>query len=324
MVAPASLALLYPTLLTALMQANYTLFPNDEGEPHLIKIDYTPLSLEEQSLLTTNINSITFTLFTRNNPRNGQTLKLNDINSVRGSNWVAKKPTILVTHGWNSAGTGESCTLVRDAFLKVMDSNVIVIDWSVISKNVIYSTVAKSVPDVAAHVASFANFLRTSAGFDTSNAKFIGHSLGAHVASLSARIVSQSSLVAEVIALDPAKPMFQNNGPNSRVDRSHARNVQVIHTCAGRLGMDISVGTSDFYGNGGKSQPGCANDLLGGCAHGRSYQYYSESVTNPRGFLGTLEHGGSKAYMGGPKLDPNAKGAYDFKTASQSPYALGG
>ncbi|CAK9808902.1 Pancreatic lipase-related protein 2 [Anthophora quadrimaculata] len=324
MVAPASLALLYPTLLTALMQANYTVFPNGEGEPRLIKIDYTPLSLEERSLLATNVNSINFTLFTRSNPKNGQILKLNDINSVRGSKWEAKKPTILVTHGWNSAGTGPSCTLVRDAFLKAMDSNVIIVDWSVISDNMIYSIVAKSVPDVAAHVASFANFLRTNAGLNVSNAKFIGHSLGAHVASLSARIVSQSSLVAEVIALDPAKPMFQNNGPNSRVDRSHARNVQVIHTCAGRLGMDISVGTSDFYANGGKSQPGCTNDLLGACAHGRSYHYYSESITNSRGFPGTSERSGSKAYMGGPKLDPNAKGAYDFKTASQPPYALGG
>lgn len=57
--------------------------------------------------------------------------------------------------------------------------------------------------------------------------------------------------------------MFEGNGPDGRVDRSHARNVQVIHTNAGLLGMTTAVGTSDFFANGGKSQPGCNSDMLG-------------------------------------------------------------
>ncbi|XP_017790226.1 PREDICTED: pancreatic lipase-related protein 2-like [Habropoda laboriosa] len=321
MVAPAALALIYPALLTSLMRANYTVFPNEEGVPYLIKIDNTPLTLEERSALAANVNEITFTLFTRNNRQNGHVLKLNDINSVRGSQWGANKPTILVAHGWKSSGTSSACTLIRDAFLKALDCNVVVIDWSSIAHNIAYSVVAKSVPDVAAHVASFVNFLRSKAGLNPSNTKLIGHSLGAHVASLSARLVSN---VAEVIALDPAKPMFQNKESNNRVDSSHAKNVQVIHTCAGLLGMDTSVGTSDFFANGGRNQPGCNNDLLGACAHGRSYEYYSESITNPRGFLGTPKNGGLKVYMGGPTLSSSARGTYDFKTRSQPPYAVGG
>lgn len=47
------------------------------------------------------------------------------------------------------------------------------------------------------------------------------------------------------------------------MDKSHASNVQVIHTCSGLLGLDKSVGTSDFYANDGRKQPGCSTDLFG-------------------------------------------------------------
>lgn len=85
------------------------------------------------------------------------------------------------------------------AFLKVRDCNVIVVDWSQIADHKDYIAVAKNVPRVASRVASFINFLRTSAGLHTSNLKIIGHSLGAHVAGLSAREVGKLSRVAEVI-----------------------------------------------------------------------------------------------------------------------------
>lgn len=85
------------------------------------------------------------------------------------------------------------------AFLKVRDCNVIVVDWSQIADHKDYIAVAKNVPRVASRVASFINFLRTSAGLRTSNMKIIGHSLGAHVAGLSAREVGKLSRVAEVI-----------------------------------------------------------------------------------------------------------------------------
>ncbi|KZC05204.1 Pancreatic lipase-related protein 2 [Dufourea novaeangliae] len=305
-----------------MMQANYTVFPDEDGVAYLIKLDDKPLTLEEISTLSDDVNSVTFTLFTRRNPITGQLLIPNDIASVSKSNWNANRPTIIVAHGWKSAGDKPACTLVRDAFLRATDCNVIIVDWSSIAKNLIYSKVAKSVPTVAEGVARFVNFLRVRSDLRPSALKMIGHSLGAHVASLAAKIVSQSSQVSEVVALDPAKPMFESKGPDDRVDRSHARNVQVVHTCAGLLGMDSAVGTSDFYANGGSSQPGCSSDLLGSCAHGRSYEYFSESVTNPRGFPGKSKNGGAMAYMGGIQLDGGARGAYDFKTAGQPPYAI--
>ena len=52
---------------------------------------------------------------------------------------------------------------------------------------------------MAEHVASFVNFLRLKANLDPNDMKMIGHSLGAHVASLVARIVSQNIQVAEIV-----------------------------------------------------------------------------------------------------------------------------
>ncbi|XP_034185955.2 inactive pancreatic lipase-related protein 1 [Osmia lignaria lignaria] len=322
MVAPASLALLYPTLLTALMEANYTLIPTEDGVPHLVKIDYTPLTADELQTLAYNVESTSFTLFTRKNPTAGQNLRLNDANSIRSSHWDPNQVTVFVTHGWRSSGTSRACTLVRDAYLKATAYNVIVVDWNSVASNPTYRPAAHGVPNVADRVAKFINFMRTSVGLKTLATKLVGHSLGAHVSSLAAKTVSESSPIAEVVALDPAKPMFESNGPNDRVDKSHAKHVQVLHTCAAILGIKISIGSSDFFANGGESQPGCGINVTGQCAHGRAYEYFSESITNSRGFRAVAKNG-AIAYMGGPTLDQSARGNYYFETNSQSPYARG-
>lgn len=54
-----------PSLLQALTTINYTVFPDEDGVPHLIHLDSTPLSFEELHLLDADLNTITFTLFTR-------------------------------------------------------------------------------------------------------------------------------------------------------------------------------------------------------------------------------------------------------------------
>ncbi|XP_076640000.1 pancreatic triacylglycerol lipase [Colletes latitarsis] len=323
MVAPA-LALIYPSLISALLQANYTILPDETGIAYLVKLDYAPLTLNEINELANNIDTITFTLYTRQNPKNGQNLQLNNVNSVSSSHWNSNRPTAIVTHGWKSSGNSQSCTLVRDAYIKAMDCNVIIVDWSTIAKNLVYSTVAKSVPAVADRVASFSSFLRSRMNLKASTTKMIGHSLGAHVMGLAGRKLAITGLVSEITGLDPAKPMFENKGPDGRIDSSQGKIVEIIHTSAGKLGLEKAVGTSDFYANGGTVQPGCSTDLLGSCAHSRSYQYFSESIVNPTAFPGIPVKGGKIEYMGGPNLSTSARGSYNFKTTSQPPYAPGG
>lgn len=58
-------------------------------------------------------------------------------------------------------------------------------------------------------------------------------------------------------------PGFNSAGAGAGVTASDAAHVQVIHTNGGMLGLDRAAGDSDFYPNGGRSQPGCGTDIVG-------------------------------------------------------------
>ncbi|KYN04718.1 Pancreatic lipase-related protein 2 [Cyphomyrmex costatus] len=235
-----------------------------------------------------------FLLYTRNNRKVGEPLIINDNDSVEKSSWNPTHPTRIITHGWRGNIEAKSaCTLIRDAYLSIGDYNVILIDWSKAAGSFWYWKVVRSVPIVAERVTQLIDFLQSQAGLDPAKTKVVGHSLGGHVVSLAAR--NANGDIAEAVALDPAKPLFDSKGPGERVDRSDAARVQVIHTSI--LGLEEPIGDADFYPNGGKSQPGCGIIALA-CAHSRSYEYYAESILNPTGFRV------GKVFMGGPFLDP--------------------
>lgn len=81
-----------------------------------------------------------------------------------------------------------------------------------------------------------------------------------------------------LIGLDPAGPFFFKQVHRDRLDKTDAKFVQVVHTCAGKLGFNDSLGHADYWPNGGHHQPGCEHDELGMCSHGRAYQYFAESL----------------------------------------------
>ncbi|XP_015587902.1 pancreatic triacylglycerol lipase [Cephus cinctus] len=305
---------------------DYMFFPDGNGEPHIIdlKTSLNPADLEN---IERSVSSMTFTLYTRQN-REGEIIILNNRRSLAQSQFSASRPTRIVTHGWKSSKDSDACTVIVDAFLKKDEYNVIVVDWSNTASQ-LYLVAANSVERVANRVARFINFLQSAGNLKTTDLKVIGHSLGGHIAGLSAR--QASGTVAGVVALDPALPLFSDAGPGSRVDASDAKHVQVIHTNGGLLGLSKAVGTSDFYPNGGSSQPGCGLDIVGSCAHSRAYYFYAESIGNPSGFRGTVVRSGSadvffshgSAFMGGSKLDRQADGSYSLTTNRNPPYAKG-
>ncbi|GAB1864127.1 phospholipase A1 [Camponotus japonicus] len=277
----------------------------DEREPVPTAVELA--EIEESALETF------FFLFTRNNPKNGQQLIVNDKESVDNSFWNPEHPTSIYVHGWRgNISSGSPSTLIRDAYLSANDYNVILVDWQKAASNLWYWKVARSIPFVAGHLTKLVNFLEKEAGLDTSRLRLIGHSLGGHIVGLAAR--GANSKVAELMALDPAKPAFISKGPGERVDITDADLVQVIHTSA--IGLENPLGDSDFYPNGGTLQPGCSK-LIPACAHARAYLYYAESVKNPTGFRA------GNVFMGGPKFDSNARGKYTLKTRRSSPFALG-
>lgn len=56
--------------------------------------------------------------------------------------------------------------------------------------------------------------------------------------------------VGKIIGLDPASPFFKYEKVDERIAETDASYVEVIHTCAGTLGMSKPVGIASFYPNG--------------------------------------------------------------------------
>lgn len=88
----------------------------------------------------------------------------------------------------------------------------------------------------------------------------IGLSLGAHVAGFAGKKVKRKfgSPVSWITGLDPAGPYYQKVFKSKRLSNDDAQVVEVIHTDAGFYGFPRSLGTIDFYPNGGALiQPFC-------------------------------------------------------------------
>ena len=128
--------------------------------------------------------------------------------------------------------------------------------------------------------------------------------------------------------------MFGNARTGERISKRDAKYVQIIHTNAGILGFVRSIGHADFYTNyAGAWQFGCKGDPISSCSHGRSAEYFAESIKTPQGFRGTTadsyhdfrvgdyNDSPNKIYMGGANVDLNAVGKYYLYTNSDEPYA---
>lgn len=130
-------------------------------------------------------------------------------------------------------------------------------------------------------------------GYPVDKIHLVGHSLGGQLMGLIGRFIKELSgnkyVVGRIIALDPAGPDFYPpmDGSFQHISQSDAKFVEVIHTDARLLGADEKSGTVDFWPNSGKTQPGCGiSGILTACSHGRSWEFYSESVVNPTAFIG--------------------------------------
>lgn len=112
------------------------------------------------------------------------------------------------------------------------------------------------VPELGEQVARFISRI-IEMGADPQHIHLIGHSLGAHVAGAAGAMFKNR--VSRITGLDPALPSFDHfKEADQRLDVTDAIFVDIIHTCAGTLGLFAPIGHIDFYPNGGTpSQPGC-------------------------------------------------------------------
>ncbi|XP_076234044.1 lipoprotein lipase-like [Calliopsis andreniformis] len=298
---------------------------NDEGEPVVVDLFTDDEETEEETRKDLH-NRVHYYLYTKNIDRSRpQTLVLDDVNGLKKSDFNSRRPTVIITHGWMNSYKSDACKLIRDAYLKREDYNVIVLDWSSISIRP-YLWCSKRVLMVSQYTSKMINYLENH-GMDVSKLTIVGHSLGGHIAGLSAHYAKHQ--VNYVVALDPALPNFDKAGPGNRVAKGDARHVQIIHTNGGILGYKSPIGDTDFYPNGGSQQVGCTVDVGGVCSHPRAYEYFAESITNNL-FLAArcdsyekFRKGVCKSptsYMGGITPKYNTKGTYYLTTKAKSPF----
>lgn len=205
------------------------------------------------------------------------------------------------------------------------------VDWSSMADDNFYVRSAYSTRKVGQTSASLVDYLVQERGTDINNVHVIGHSLGAQTAGFTG-MSTKSGKIGRITGLDPARPLFTDKEPNTRLDPSDAQFVDVIHTCSGVLGSDEELGTADFWPNGGQmNQPGCAMEFAGGCSHGRSYEYFADSIRSNRPFQAYPCQSFSEFRKGrcltnptymGDNTPRGVKGSYYLMTKSKSPYAM--
>lgn len=127
---------------------------------------------------------VIFELFTPKNPTEPQILKINDVKSVKNSNFDKKLVTRILIHGWLS--DGQLTSDFADAyFVKGKKKvNLIAVNWQKGSNDFNYFGARRRVNEVGKHVAMFINFLRNKFLMNVSTLNIVGHSLGAHISGI--------------------------------------------------------------------------------------------------------------------------------------------
>ncbi|XP_028129780.1 pancreatic triacylglycerol lipase [Diabrotica virgifera virgifera] len=304
----------------------YFLYEDKDGN---LKVERLLNSRPE--LLSSSGSDVKYFFFSKSNPgdEEGVEIHSNNTEKLKTTSFTTKRETIFIVHGWKDSHKADVNSHVREYILRDHDVNIFVVDWSPIAGKG-YLTAQGSMQKVGGYIADFARSLNKKYGLQLNKLKFVGHSLGAHICGCAGAALDGQ--VDRIVGLDPAGPLFREERTDNRIDASDAENVQIIHTNGGKMGYLAPCGDSDFYPNGGKSQPGCGFDLGGGCAHSRSYAIYAESLTST-GFVGQqcnsyeeYQKGkctGPKASMGMFHIDKMASGSYYLKTHSKSPFHKG-
>ncbi|XP_060516287.1 phospholipase A1-like isoform X3 [Cylas formicarius] len=220
-------------------------------------------------------------------------------------------PTLFIVHGWiNNCQSSTIITDITSAILENHDVNVFSVCWDEYAYKDYISSFAAVAP-VGRYLGEFVLSLSTLNNYDLGKITIVGHSLGAHIAGYAGK--QTNGTLDYIVGLDPAGPLFFEQLPDSRLSITDANYVQVIHTDASFLGVNFEIGHIDFWPNGGFNQPGCDFDIVGTCSHGRSHQYYTESLLNDsfvsrqcdsyNNYIGGKCTNNSKIDMGGYVLD---------------------
>lgn len=201
---------------------------------------------------------------------------------------------------------------------------ILKVDWGKGATTMCYNHARKRTEDVGKAIAMFLDFVIGDNANKWDQLTLVGHSLGAHIAGYAGKNV-QNGKIGTILGLDPAGPFFDLNDPKTRLNSNDAKYVEAIHTDSKCYGIANSIGTTDFYINGGERQKGCLFDV---CHHLRVVDLFVESIGKKNKFNAYKcgeKRGGSDVLMGGEpgNLKKRLSGDYCLNTRGDSPYGKG-
>ncbi|XP_057307164.1 pancreatic lipase-related protein 2-like [Hydractinia symbiolongicarpus] len=214
---------------------------------------------------------------------------------------AVKKKLVVIGHGYLESSRVWWVQPMVNAFLKLEDMNIIVVDWK---KGAAFPyTRAVGNSRLVGRQISYLleKLLRKRNPLQASDIHLIGFSLGAHLMGYAGENLKEKGFeVGRITGLDPAGPGFKDAVKSARLDKTDAQFVDIIHTDTKTvyitgLGIKQAIGHVDFYPNGGYFQPGCKRvtlDLFSkkgafdyiGCSHYRAVNYFLESIPNKKTF----------------------------------------
>lgn len=126
-------------------------------------------------------SDISFHFYTKRHPRNSIKIKLATAHLLALTDFDGDKDTLFIIHGWKNSNESSVNNEIREAILAQNDLNVFVVDWSPIAgRN--YISARNAVERVGEYIADFVRKVKRKFGLKIKNVKFVGHSLGAHIA----------------------------------------------------------------------------------------------------------------------------------------------
>lgn len=225
----------------------------------------------------------------------------------------SRNKTYVLIHGWNTSARESWAVLTVGNTLQRIapNANVIAVDWGPNgAKDFDYFNSVADMPGVGQDVAEYL----TSRNINPRTTKIIGHSLGAHIAGITADVYEQRNRVAidSVVGLDPAGPFIDRNNLATRLDATDANRVVGIHTDAGSgllpgNGYYDRLGDTDFFVNGGNNQPTSSND------HSYAHILFDQ-LLNGASFPQSFTIGGNRSFELADINNASVNGAFNVVT----------